>query len=98
MNEPTGKWYSWGPGGSGQDIPENVRQELLRRKAEREARRGRLLARVEVAVWENGEADPHVSFPPDGAISVEDRERIAEVIGIAREALAHWPMEPPRPS
>jgi len=98
MEEPTGQWYSWGPGGPNEDIPDDVRQELFSRQVERRERRGRLLARVSVNVWENGEADPHVSFPPEAALSVDNREQIAEVVRMARDALAHWPMEPPRPS
>jgi hypothetical protein len=90
MEEPTGQWYSYGPGGPGGDLPEPVRQELLSRKAKRDKRRGRLLARVDVYVWENGEAAPQVSFPPQAALSVEDREGIAEVVRIARDALAGW--------
>ena len=90
VKEPTGKWYSYGRGGPGKDIPEDIRQELLKRKAEREQRRGRLLARVDVYVWENGEANPQVSFPPEAVLSVEDRDRIADVVRIAREALADW--------
>jgi hypothetical protein len=90
MEEPTGQWYSYGPGGPGEDLPEPVRQELLSRKAKRDERRGRLLARVDVYVWENGEANSQVSFPPKAALSVEDREGIAEVVRIARDALAGW--------
>jgi len=90
MNESTGGWYSHGPGGPGEDIPENIRQELLRRKAERAERRGQLLARVDVYVWQNGETDPQVTFPPGALLSPGDRERIAEVVQIAREALDHW--------
>jgi hypothetical protein len=41
MNEATGKWCSYGPGGPSNDLPEDVRPELLRRKAERDERRGR---------------------------------------------------------
>ena len=90
MEQPTGRWYSYGPGGPGKDIPEDIRQGLLRQKVEREERRGPLLARVDVYVWENGEADPHVAFPPEAVLSPGDRERIAEVVQIAREALGHW--------
>jgi hypothetical protein len=90
MEEPTGKWYSYGPGGPGEDIPEDIRQELQRQREERKERRGRLLARVDVYVWENGEAVPQVSFPPEAALSVEDTDRIADVVRIAREALADW--------
>ena len=89
MVEPGG-WYGYGPGGPGEDGTESVREELLRRRAERKERRGRLLGTVEVRVWENGEAVPQVSLPPEGPLKVEDRERIAEVVRIAREALVDW--------
>jgi hypothetical protein len=91
VSEPTGKWYSYGPGGPGEDIPEHIRQELLRQKAEREERRGRLLAVVQVHVWENGESNPQVSFPEGCALSpLDSGERIAEVVRIARDALGDW--------
>jgi hypothetical protein len=90
MVEPTGRWYSFGPSGPSEDLPEDVRQELLRRVAERRERRGRLLARVEVCVWENGEADPQVSFPPEAVLSVEDTAQIADAVRLARESLADW--------
>lgn len=64
---------------------------MLRRKAEREERRGRLLAIVQVRVWENGESNPQVSFPEGSVLSpLDDGERIAEVVRIARDALADW--------
>jgi hypothetical protein len=82
---------SWGPGGPSPDLPQEVREELLRRKAEREARRGRLLAVVQVWVWENGESNPQVSFPEGSVLSpLDGSERIAHVIHIAREALGDW--------
>jgi hypothetical protein len=90
MDESTGRWYAFGPGGPSEDLPENVRQELLSGVAERRGRRGRLLARVEVYVWENGQADPQVSFPPEAVLSVEDSDRIADVVRVAREALVDW--------
>jgi hypothetical protein len=41
-------------------------------------------------VWENGEADPQVSFPPEAVLSVDDTDQIADVVRIAREALGDW--------
>ena len=91
MSESMSGWVSYGPGGPSPDLPEDVRQELLRRKAEREERRGRLLAVVEVHVWENGESNPQVSFPEGCALSpLDSSERIAEVVRIARDALEDW--------
>ena len=91
MNDSNSGWISYGPGGPGPDVPQDVRDEAMRRKAEREARRGRLLARVDVYVWENGESDPHVSFPEGSALSpLDGREQIAEVVRIARDALSDW--------
>ena len=91
MNEPMSGWISYGSGGPSPDLPEEVREELLRRKAEREERRGRLLAVVQVQVWENGESDPQVSFPEGSVLSpLDGRERIADVVRIARDALADW--------
>jgi len=90
MNQ-SGGWIGYGPGGPGADVPQPVRDELLRRRAERIARRGRLLARVDVYVWENGESDPQVTFPEGSALSpLDGGEQIAEVVRIARDALTDW--------
>jgi len=49
------------------------------------------LAVIQVHVWENGESDPQVSFPEGSVLSpVDGRERIADVVRIARDALADW--------
>jgi len=90
MSEPKSGWISYGPGGPSPDLPREIREELLRRKSEREARRGHLLAVVQVYVWENGESDPQVSFPEGSILPMDDRERMADVVRIAREALAEW--------
>jgi len=92
VDEPhAGGWISWGPGGPSSDLSPEVRAELVHRVEERRARRGRLLAVVQVQVWENGESDPQVSFPRDSVLSpLSDRVRIAEVVRCAREALADW--------
>jgi hypothetical protein len=46
---------------------------------------------VDVYVWENGESVPQVTFPAGSALSpLDGSERIADVVHIAREALAHW--------
>jgi hypothetical protein len=91
MSESKSGWISYGLGGPSPDLPQEVREELLRRKSEREARRGRLLAVVNVRVWENGESHPQVSFPEGSALSpLDGSERIADVVRIAREALADW--------
>lgn len=89
-DEPTGRWYSYGPGGLDDDLPEGLREEILRRRAETEERRGHLLARVVIQIWENGEAVPSVNVRPEGPLSVEDTAGIAEAVRIARDALDGW--------
>ena len=71
-------------------MSDEARDELLRRQKDRREQRGRLLARVDVYVWENGDATPQVTLPPEAALSVEDHDRIAEVVRMARQALADW--------
>ena len=91
MSESKSGWISYGPGGPGPDVPHDVRDELLHLKKEREVRRGRLLAVVQVHVWENGESDPGVTFPEGCALSpLDSGERIAAVVRIARDALEDW--------
>jgi hypothetical protein len=83
-------WISWGPEGPSPDLPEEVREELLRRQAEREEQRGPLLAIVNVRVWQNGEGVPQVTVPTESPLPMDDREQVADVVRIAREALAAW--------
>lgn len=91
MDEPTDRRYSYGPGGPGDDIPEHVRQELLTRRAERDEHRGRLQAIVEVRVYENGEAQPQVSFNAECVLGPDsDPKVIAQAARTARDALAGW--------
>jgi hypothetical protein len=91
MNESRSGWFSWGPGGPSSNLPEAVREELLSRAAEREERRGRLLAVIQVQVWENGESDQQVSFPEGSVLSpLDGRDRVADVVRIARDALTDW--------
>ncbi len=85
MDEERICWVGWGPDSPSRDLPPHVHGEFVRRQAERKAARGQLLAWVEVRVFESG-----VSFPPDGVLSPEDTEEIAEVIRIARDSLADW--------
>lgn len=86
-----GKWYSYGPGGPGEDLPEEFRRDLLGRKAERDERRGQLQAIVQVLVYENGECQPQVSFSPECALGPDsDPEEIARVVRAARDALEGW--------
>jgi hypothetical protein len=90
MDEERIGWVGWGPDGPSRDLPPHVHGELMRRQAEHKAARGQLLARVEVRVFESGDSEAQVSFPPDGVLSPEDTEEIAEVIRIARASLADW--------
>jgi hypothetical protein len=91
MTDSLKGWVSWGPGGPRQDAPPEARDEVPRLEAEHKARRGRLVARVEVEVYENGECLPQVTFPPDGIlVPTDDTGRIAEVVRAARNTLDDW--------
>lgn len=90
MGEEITGWVSWGPGGPGEDVPPEVREELLRSRDERRERRGRLLARVEVEVYETGECLAQVSAPPDSTLDLSDTETIAGVVQAARDELGRW--------
>lgn len=91
VEEPTGRWYSYGPGGPGDDIPEQLRRELLRRRAERDEQRGRLQAIVEIRVYEDGQVEPQVSFTAECALGPDsDPQVIAQAVRTARDALADW--------
>ena len=86
-----GRWYSYGPGGPINALPEDIGQELLRRRAERADRRGRLQAIVQVYVYENGQSQAQVSFSPECALSPDsDAEEIAQAVQTARDALTSW--------
>ena len=83
-------WVSWGPGGPGEDVPPEVRDELLRRREETRERRGQLLARVEVEVYEMGECLAQVSVPPDSTLDLSDAQAVARVVQAARDELGRW--------
>jgi hypothetical protein len=83
-------WVGWGPDGPSRELPPEVHERLARRIAEREAARGRLLAIVQVHVYENGDTVPGVIFPPGCVLTPEDVDEAADAVGVAREALATW--------
>jgi len=67
-------------------LPEEVRAPVL----ERRAHRGRLLAVVQVRVFEH-DAHAQVSFPPGATLGVEsDRAAIDDVVRRARDELGGW--------
>ena len=82
-------WVSY-TSGDNSHLPDDVREEMERRIRERKERQGRLLAIVQVHVYEQGE-HAQVSFP-QGALLGADTESsvVAEVVARARDELAHW--------
>jgi hypothetical protein len=83
-------WAGWGPDGPSPELPPEVHDRLAQRIAEGQAARGRLLALVQVYVYENGDAMPQVTFPPDCVLTPEDMDGAAEAVRLAREALVGW--------
>lgn len=83
-------WVGWGPDGPSRELPPEVHDQLARRIAERQAARGRLLALVQVYVYENGDTLPQVTFPPGCVLTPEDVAAAADAVRLAREALAGW--------
>jgi hypothetical protein len=77
-------------GGVNDHLTEEQRQFIEEQMRQRQERQGRLLAVVEVRVYEN-EAEPQVSFPPGSLLKPEsDGEKIVEVVTRAREGLGQW--------
>jgi hypothetical protein len=82
-------WVPSGPAGRA-DLPDDERNRLEASIKKREEARGRLLAVVEVRVYEHDEV-PYITFPPDALLAVEsDPSAISELVLRARAQLANW--------
>jgi hypothetical protein len=81
-------WVGYRGGGENARLSDDVRHEVEQRIARRQETRGRLLAIVEVGVYENA-AEPQVSFPQDALLGVEsEASTISAVVARARQELA----------
>ena len=77
-------------GGENDHLTEEQRRFIEEQMRERQERHGRLLAVVEVRVYEN-ETEPQVSFPPGALLKPEsDSEQIVRVVTRARKDLGEW--------
>ena len=77
-------------GGENDHLTEEQRQYIEDQMKRRQQRQGRLLAVVEVRVYEN-ETEPQVSFPPGSVLKPEsDSEQIVHVVTRARKGLGQW--------
>ena len=83
-------WVTYVVGRRNDHLTPEQREFIEKERKARQERRGRLLAVVEVRVYEN-DTDPQVSFPPGAILEpVSDEADILEVVGRAEEALAAW--------
>ncbi|HUZ21273.1 MAG TPA: hypothetical protein VMU75_11950 [Acidimicrobiales bacterium] len=83
-------WVSYAGGQENSHLTADERRNFEQRIATRRSERGRLLARVEVEVFEHG-AEAQVSFPEDAILGPEsDAKVIAEAVSRARAELEHW--------
>ena len=83
-------WVTYVVGRRNDHLTQEQREFIEKERKERQARRGRLLAVVEVRVYEN-DTDPQVSFPPGAVLeAVSDEKEILEVVDRAQESLAAW--------
>jgi hypothetical protein len=83
-------WVTYVLGGENGHLTEEQRRLIEEEMRRRTERRGRLLAVVEVRVYEN-ETEPQVSFPPGALLKPEsDGREIIEVVERARVDLAVW--------
>ena len=82
-------WVVYTPGDNSH-LTDEQRELVEARIRERKERQGRLLAIVEVRVYEHG-AEPQVNFPPDAVMGVNTpSSEVAEVVARAREELGNW--------
>ncbi len=89
MAQGSSGWVSFTPASLAQ-LPEEQRREVERRGARHEEERGRLLAVVEVRVFEHDE-DAQVTFPPGAGLGPDsDAAAIAAAVARARDQLAGW--------
>jgi hypothetical protein len=90
MNEAKSDWVGWGPDGPSRELSPEEREEFIRRRDQRVAARGELLAIVEVRVYEDG-CHSQISFPSGCKLGpYADSERLAAVVQTASEDLANW--------
>jgi hypothetical protein len=88
MESPTG-WVGFTPQ-SIDKLPPETQAKVRKTMQERTAQRGRLLAVVEVRVFESDE-HAKVSFTSNSALTPDaDPATIAEVVNRAREKLTTW--------
>jgi hypothetical protein len=91
MGEGGSSWVGWGPGGPSREVSHDERDEFIRSREEQVAARGELMAVVEAYVFEHGDCDTQIIFPPGCKLGPDaDSERLTAVVAIAREALATW--------
>ena len=77
-------------GGENVHLTEEQRQYIEEQIRKRQEGQGRLLAVVEVRVYEN-ETEPQVSFPPGSVLKPEsDSEQIVQVVTRAQKGLGQW--------
>jgi hypothetical protein len=90
MNEAKSGWVGWGSEGPSRELSPEDREEFIRRRDQRIAGWGELLAVVEVRVYEHG-CHSQISFPSACKLGPDtDSERLAAVVQTAREDLADW--------
>jgi hypothetical protein len=76
--------------GDNSHLTEEQRHRIEDEMRHRQERRGRLLAVVEVRVYEN-ETEPQVSFPPAALLKPDsDDSEIMGIVDRAQEGLAAW--------
>jgi hypothetical protein len=83
-------WVGYAGGQDNAHLTVEQREAIEERMAARRTARGRLLARVEVEVFEHG-AEAQVSFPEDAVLGPEsDSALIAEAVSRSSAELASW--------
>jgi hypothetical protein len=94
---PQAQWASY-PSGDHAHLPERVQNEPLQRAEAERKRRGKLLAVVEVRVYEQAEA-AQVSVQPGAPIGSEDNSLdLTEIVARARGELERFQMDRPAAS
>ncbi len=83
-------WVTYVLNGDNSHLTEEQRRLITDEMRHRQERQGRLLAVVEVRVYEN-EIEPQVSFPPAALLNPDsDDSEIMGIVNRAQEGLAAW--------
>jgi hypothetical protein len=87
VNDNEHGWVAYLPGTKNEHLLPAARDRVTRAHDEVQHRRGRLVARVVVEVYENREAVPQVQFPSEPPDEADRNDRVRQAADAVRQAV-----------